>query len=269
MRKKTQFATILGFMIGISCISISIMGAGSFSSFLNWPSVFITIGGTVGAVVVAFPPDKLKLLGPVMKRSFKKDEYNLIADIDTLVDLSTIARTKGLLALEDVANTYDDDPFLQKGLMLVVDGYEGETLRSSMESDIYFSRKRHQDGHMILDLIASTTPALGLLGTYIGLIPMLEHLDDPTSLGPLMAVELVTSFYGAFVAYVVFGPMSKKLKIMDAAETFRKEIILEGLIAIHEGQHPRVIKSRLETCLTYKQLHKMNNAAMQPQRQGA
>ncbi|HBM81308.1 MAG TPA: motility protein A, partial [Clostridiaceae bacterium] len=101
-----------------------------------------------------------------------------------------------------------DDKFLKKGILLIIDGADKDQLRETLETEIYFMQQRHQKGHAMLDMIASTVTSLGLLGTYIGLIPMLVKLDDPTKLGPLMAIELVTSFYGAFFAYVIFSPMS-------------------------------------------------------------
>lgn len=252
--RKTEISTVIGYGIGIFCILFSIKMAGNLSSFWNAPSVFITIGGTLGSVVVAFPMARLKKLGPVIKKSFKKEKYDLVKDIDTVVELSETARRKGILALDDIAEQYDHDPFLQKGIMFIVDGMDKEQLRTSLQTELYFTQKRHQKGHSMLDMIANTVTSLGLLGTYIGLIPMLENLDDPTKLGPLMAVELVTSFYGAFISYVIFSPMSKKLKSMSADEMVRNEFLIEGLVAIQEGQNPKMIRETLTLYLSKKEM---------------
>ncbi|WP_042081646.1 motility protein A [Caproiciproducens sp. R1] len=261
--KKPAVSTIIGFGIGIFCIISSIKMSGNFSSFLNWPSVFITVGGTTGAVVVSFPPRKLRTLGHVMKKAFKKEQYDFVKDIQTIVSLSEIARSKGLLALEDSASKYADDEFLQKGILLIADGVGEDVLKKALRSEIYFAKKRHQDGHAMLDMIANTSTSLGLLGTYIGLIPMLENLEDPTKLGPLMAIELVTSFYGAFIAYVVFMPMSKRLKVMSTDEALRKEFLLEGLTSIMEGKNPRTIQENMISCLTKKDVKKMGSVSKQ------
>jgi chemotaxis protein MotA len=233
-------------MVGVSFVVGSIIVSGEPGSFWNLPSAFIIMGGTVGSVIVAFPPKRLKTLMPVMKKAFKKDNYDIKEDIRTIVSLSEIARRQGFLALEDyIAQTNDE--FLKKGLQLIVDGAEEEQLRDSLEGATYFMRQRHNKGANMLGMIAATAPALGLLGTYIGLIPMLNNLDDPTKLGPMMALELVSSFYGAFIAYVVFSPLSKRLKFMSEEEETRRELLIEGLAAIQQGQNPKFVREKLAT----------------------
>ncbi len=254
---RSAISTLIGFAIGITCIICSITLSGNFSSFLNWPSVFITVGGTTGAMVVAFPVKRLKTLGAVMKKSFTKENNNLDKDIQTIVTLSNTVRKDGVLKLEDSIDKYTKDEFLKKGIMLLVDGAERDFLKTTMQREIYRTRKRHQQGCQMIEMIAATAPSLGLLGTYIGLIPMLQNLDDPTKLGPLMAIELVTSFYGAFLAYVIFGPMSKRLRSLSAEEMTRKELLLEGLLAIEEKQNPRMIIETLTAYLTKAELRGM------------
>ncbi len=250
---KSSKSIWVGFAIGMSCIFFSIKMSGDFRTFLNWPSIFITIGGTLGAVVVSFPVNRLKTLGAVMKKAFVNESYDIEKDIDTIVSLAGITRREGLLSLEDAIDQYTDDKFLKKGILLIIDGADKDQLRETLETEIYFMQQRHQKGHAMLDMIASTVTSLGLLGTYIGLIPMLVKLDDPTKLGPLMAIELVTSFYGAFFAYVIFSPMSKRLKTMNADEVTRKEFLIEGLMAIEDNQNPRTIREKLVAYMISKQ----------------
>lgn len=254
---KSAKSTLIGFSIGILCVVSSIMMSGNFRSFLNWPSVFITVGGTLGAMIVAFPPNRLKTLGAVMKKSFSKQTLDLDKDIQTIVTLSNTIRKDGALKLEDSVDRYTKDEFLKKGLMLLVDGADREFLKCTMQREIYRTAKRHQKGQQMIEMIAATAPSLGLLGTYIGLIPMLEHLEDPTKLGPLMAIELVTSFYGAFIAYVVFSPMAKRLRSMSSDEMTRKELLLEGLLAIEAKQNPRMIIETLTAYLTKQEARSM------------
>lgn len=230
------------------------MMSGNFSQFLNWPSVFITVGGTLGAIIVSFPPSRLKNLGPVMKKAFTQGKTNLQEDLETIVALSEITRREGLLALEDSIDNYNiDDDFMKRGIMLIIDGADEEQLRNSLEAETYFMQQRHQRGYGMVDMIATVAPALSLMGTYIGLIPMLTSLEDPRRLGPLMAVELVTSFYGAFLAYVIFSPIAKRLKTMNADEVARREFLLEGLVAIQKGQNPKIIREELSSYLRSKQ----------------
>lgn len=244
----------------MGCVIASIAASDNVQSFFNLPSVFITIGGTIGSVVVAFPPKQLKSLGSVMHRAFRTEKQDPVADVQTLVQLADVARREGLLAVDRVIGEYTDDPFIKRGLMLIVDGADEEQLRYSLEGDTYYMQHRHKKGSGMLDMIAATAPALGLMGTYIGLIPMLCNLEDPTKLGPMMALELVTSFYGAFIAYVIFSPLAKRLKNMNSDEVLHREIVIEGLVGIQQGKNPRIIHQDLMHFLNcdeeYKSLRK-------------
>ena len=242
---KSSKTSWIGLVGGIACVYIAIRMSGDIKTFISWPSIYITLGGTLAAMILSFPPERLKTLWPVMKKAFVNEKFDFEKDIDTITNLAEITRREGLLALEDAIDKYTDDKFLKKGILLIVDGADKEQLREYMETEIYFMQQRHQKGHAMLDMIASSVTSLGLMGTYVGLIPMLHSLEDPTKLGPLMAIELVTSFYGAFFAYVIFMPMSKRLKVMSANEVTRKEFLLEGLTDIEENQNPKMIREKL------------------------
>jgi chemotaxis protein MotA len=244
MRKPGK-SSVIGLLISVGFVIGGVIATGLISSFWNLPSIFIIIGGTAGAVILAYPPEMLKVLWPVIKRAFIKDKNNLKEDIITLVKLAEIGRKEGLLALEDYIDDYIDDVFMKKGIMLIVDGVNEEQLRYKLEGETYFMKQRHNKAASMLSMIAATAPALGLLGTYVGLIPMLNSLDDPTTLGPMMALELVSSFYGACIAYVIFSPLSKRLKIMSREEETRRELLIEGIVAIQQGKNPRQIKEEL------------------------
>lgn len=250
---KTAKSTLVGLTIGLVCIISSMLVSGHINLFWNLPSAFITIGGTTGAIVVSFPPSRLKTLGPVMMKAFKRERYDLEKDVETIVALAEISRKEGLLALEDYIEQYTEDEFLKKGILLIVDGADEDQLRTSLEGATYFMQQRHQKGYAMLDMIAAIAPSLGLLGTYIGLIPMLNSLEDPTALGPLMALELISSFYGAFVAYIIFSPLAKRLKIMSAEEVARREILIEGLAYIQQGKNPKIIADQLISYINLKQ----------------
>lgn len=194
---------------------------------------------------MAFPPQRLKTIGTVTKKAFSKADFDLKKDIVSLVRCAEISRRDGLLALENHLNDLTDDAFLKMGIQYIVDGADEDQLRNLLEGSTYFMKQRHQKGAAMLDMIAATAPALGLLGTYVGLIPMLNNLDDASTLGPMMALELVSSFYGAFVAYVIFSPLAKRLKFINKEET-RRELLIEGLAGIQQGKNPRLIREELQ-----------------------
>lgn len=257
--KRLSVSTVIGLGIGVMCVVMGIATSGNFRSFYNLPSLFIIVGGTVGAVVTSFPPKQLKMFVPVFLKGFRRQKADFGKDIQTIVRISTYARKKGTLALEDIAEEYRDDHFLYKGLLLIADGVGRETLIGNLKDEIYYMKKRHQSGYAMMDMVADSVTSLGLMGTYVGLIPMLQHLEDPASLGPLMAVELVSSFYGAFLSYVIFGPVAHRLRMMTADEVLRDTILLEGLAAVQEGQNPREIEERLMSALTMKQTRRMGS----------
>lgn len=238
-------STLIGLVGSILFIVTSVIATGMPKAFWNLPSALITIGGTLGSVVIAFPPKRLKRLGSVMRSSFAKDKSNLVEDAECLAKLAEISRKEGLLSLEEHLDEYTEDTFIKKGIQLIVDGSDEDQLRNILEGSTYFMKQRHQKGVAMLDMIAATAPALGLLGTYVGLIPMLNSLEDPTTLGPMMALELVSSFYGAFIAYVIFSPLAKRLKLMSKEEASRREILIEGLASIQQGKNPHLIREEL------------------------
>ena len=242
---KLRNTTAIGLLMGVAFVVGAVIVTGEPSLFWNLPSAFIILGGTLGAVVMAFPPQRLKTLGPVIKRAFRKDEHDFREDIITLTNLAEISRRDGILALEDYVDQLTEDDFIRRGIQLIVDGADEEQLRNLLEGSTYFMKQRHQKGAAMIDMIAATAPALGLLGTYVGLIPMLNNLDDAAALGPMMALELVSSFYGAFIAYVIFSPMAKRLKFMNKEEESRRELLMEGLAAIQQGKNPKLIKEEL------------------------
>ena len=252
-----ELTTIVGMAFGFGCIVISIYLGGSIGSFIDMASVFITLGGTIAATVISYPSKILKSLGAVYNCAFKKNKINLRKDINLILDMANIARREGLLALENFDGM--NDPFLKKGLMLVVDGTDPELIQDILEAEISFIQERHGQGQEVIDSMAGYAPAFGMVGTLIGLINMLQNLTDTDSLGPAMAVALITTFYGVILANLVFTPISKKLKIRTAAEVQEKELFLEGLLAIQNGENPRTIKDKLDSFLSKREIRKLES----------
>lgn len=245
MEKTTVFGIILGF----ACIAISIMIDGSLLSFAHLPSVFIVIGGTISATIVSYPGKVLKSLKTVYSNAFKKKTFDLNEDIEMIIQIANIARREGLLALED-AIAQVDNPFLKKGIMLIVDGADTELVKNILQTEIAFIQERHAQGQAIITSMAGYAPSFGMIGTLIGLINMLKDLSNVDALGPGMSTALITTFYGVVLANLVFSPIAKKLKAQSDSENLQKELYMEGLLSIQDGENPRIIKDKLSAFIS-------------------
>jgi len=239
-----QKITVLGIVIGFTCIIITIVLGGTVGAFLHLPSAFVVLGGTIAATMVAYPVKSLKLVLKAAKKAFQKNNLDLHDDIELVVKIANIARREGLLALEGELEQIEN-PFLKKGIMLIADGADTELIKSIMQTEIYFLQERHTQSQTVLNSMSSYAPAFGMVGTLIGLINMLQGLDDPDSLGPGMSTALITTFYGVILANLVFGPIAKKLKAQSEGETLQKELIMEGILSIQDGENPRIIRDKL------------------------
>ena len=232
---------------------ITIMLDGVLGDFLNIPSVFIVFGGVIASTIVSYPMDALKNLGKLMGNAFKSKKVDFQADIENIVKIANVARREGILALEETV-TEMNDPFMQKGIMLIIDGSDPELVKSVLETELVFVRERHGSGQAILLQMSGFSPAYGMIGTLVGLINMLTKLNDPSSLGPSMAVALVTTFYGVVLANLLFTPLAKKLASQSADECLRKEMVLEGILSIQDGENPRIIREKLNAFLPHSQI---------------
>ncbi len=219
-------------------------------SFVDMPSVLITIGGTLFCMMIqskTIPAflTSLKSITMVMKVK----EFNEAEAINQIINLSNVARKEGLLALEEAANNIDDD-FLKKGVLLIVDGTDPELVRSILETELNCIEGRHDANATFWDRTAALGPAWGMIGTLIGLINMLKDLSDLASVGPNMSVALVTTFYGSVIANWICTPTANKMRDNSAAEIRIKEIMVEGLLSIQAGENPRVIEEKLKSFLS-------------------
>ena len=248
-----ELTSIIGIAVGIICIIISIVIGGPLSAFVNLGAIFIVLGGTIAATIVSYDAKTLKAIPQIMKNIAKKSSIDLKKDIDMIVEIANIARREGLLALDDAVQDIDN-LFLQKGIMLIVDGVDTDLLKDIMETEIHFLQQRHEVGQQVMKSMASYAPAFGLIGTLIGLINMLLNLNDPDALGPAMSVALVTTFYGALLANLIFTPIAKKLENNTAMESMEMELLLEGLLSIQDGENTRIIKDKLNSFVSRKDL---------------
>jgi chemotaxis protein MotA len=249
-----DFATIFGFVAGLLVIGCTMcMGHGGLSlhnGLLFWDleAAIIVYGGAVTAMFIAFPKEKIFEFGKISGKAFQEPSANMIQMFHIIVDLSGISRRDGILALEDkIAGV--PDAFLRKGLQMLVDGISSEVIKQSMESDITYMEKRHEQGHKMWERLGYFGPALGMVGTLIGLVKMLATLNDPSKIGAGMAVALLTTFYGAMLANFFALPMECKLTQRTGNELLYREMILAGLIAIQSGDSPRVVADKLKIFL--------------------
>lgn len=238
-----DIATVIGLALAVLLIIVG-MGLSNLGSFVDIPSVQIVVGGTIGAVLTAFPLKKVLSTIGVVKNAFFAPKLTPIDTIKQLVDFAEQARREGILALEARANEVEDD-FLKKGIQLAVDGTEPDLIKDILSTEIMFIESRHENGAKILDIAASLAPAFGMIGTLIGLIMMLGNMSDVDSIGPNMAVALLTTMYGSLIANVFCIPLSTKLKGYSAQEVMVKELMLEGIMSLQSGDNPRIVEQKL------------------------
>jgi chemotaxis protein MotA len=240
-----DLATVVGLISGMTLLVISMGMGGSLLVFFDLASVFIVFGGVIATTLIMFPIRTVLSSVRVAIKAFRDDTWNLDAIIDQIVNLSRLARTNGILALEDAEKELRN-PFLRKGIQLAVDGSEEELIRFIMATDVSFTRERHAVGQKVFKQMGTMGPAFGMLGTLIGLVKMLRTLDDPSSIGPAMAVALITTFYGSLFANLICLPIANKLEFRSKEEALAKQVITEGIISIMQGANPKVLKEKLE-----------------------
>ena len=220
-------------------------------TFLDPASALITFGGAFGAVL-AMNPLKDFLAGlKSFLLIFKTPKSSETETIKSIIDLSNLARREGLLALEESANSIDDE-FMKKGIMLIVDGTDPELVRSILEAEMINVDSRHQENIGFWKNLGAMGPAWGMIGTLIGLINMLKDLSDPDSIGPNMAIALITTLYGSVLANWISSPVANKLTKLNSMEVKLKQVMIEGILSIQAGENPRVIEEKLKSFLAPK-----------------
>jgi len=256
-----NFSFIIGIISGFGLVLYGMVSSASsisqaLESFINWPSVFITFGGSLAATVMSVPTKYLKDVPKNLGLLMRKDKVNLEEYIDAIVELAKEARLKGLLVLEEKVNTIElQDDFLKLCTLLIVDAIEPSKVRTQIENEINCIELRHASTWSVFDKCAAFGPAFGMLGTLVGLINMLANMD-PTggadALGKGMSVALVTTFYGSVLANLICIPISNRLRAMHEEELISKELIMEGVLSIQSGENPKYIEGKLKTYISYK-----------------
>lgn len=241
-----DLATLIGLVGAIGAIMTAIFMGGDIDIFVNTPGLMIVCAGTMTVVLMKYP---LSVAAHAMKAAAKAFlDKRLTPDelIEKCVELSSIARKEGVLGLEQVEI---ENEFLKRGVQLVVDGNDAEFIRKMMSTDINQTIERHEEGQSIFKSIGDVAPAMGMIGTLIGLVQMMANMDDPKALGPAMAVALLTTLYGAVIANVFAIPIADKLALRSKHERMTRHLIVEGISAIQEGLNPRVVEDLLKIYL--------------------
>jgi chemotaxis protein MotA len=237
--------------MGFGCVLGAIITGGDPKVFVHIPSMLIVIGGMLAGTFVHFSMKQVLGIMPIIKKTVLYKLPTQSALVQDMVDYSAVCRRDGPLALEKEIATVDD-PFLLQAMRMVIDGQEEEAIEVSLDSEIRYLQERHSDGKKIMEFMGAAGPAFGMIGTLIGLVAMLQNLSDPSGLGAGMAVALITTFYGALLANVLFIPLAGKLGIRSKEETILREMIVQGVIGISKGESPTVVRERMQAFLSVK-----------------
>ena len=247
-----DLASVVGLVLCGVLIVFGIINSGgsvaAMGNFVDVPSILITIGGSFSCMMASYQMSDFFAGLKSIKLIFKVPTINTPEMIKKIIELSNVARKEGLLSLEEAAADLNDD-FLKKGILLIVDGTDPELVRAIMETELVSVESRHKAKIGFWDGLGAMGPAWGMIGTLIGLVNMLQAMDDPSALGPNMAVALITTLYGSLLANWLCAPVSSKLKENNGQEVMLKEIMIEGLLSIQAGENPRVIEEKLKSFL--------------------
>ncbi|MBQ7919983.1 MAG: motility protein A [Lachnospiraceae bacterium] len=244
-----DIASIIGLIFGFVLMIFGIISGGaSVMDYIDVPSILITFGGSVCGVLASYDVASFVNGFKSFTLTFKMPAINIEGTIRSIIDLSNIARKEGLLSLEEAAAELED-PFMKKGILLIVDGTDPDLVRAILETEIMSVDSRHRDVIGFWECWGALGPAWGMIGTLIGLVAMLNDMSDPSAIGPAMAVALITTFYGSMIANWICTPTANKLKMNNANEMQLKEVMVEGLLSIQAGENPRVIEEKLKSFL--------------------
>jgi len=241
-----DLATLIGFVSAAGVILAAMLVGGGIAPFIDVPSILIVVGGTSGAVMMKFTLGQFLGAFKVALKAFlfKSDKPEEL--IATIVELANAARKGGLLALEGKEL---DNAFMKQGIQMMVDGHDPQVVRDTLTSEMNLAVARHESGQEIFKGVGDAAPAMGMIGTLVGLVLMLGNMSDPKSIGPAMAVALLTTLYGALIANIFAIPLAGKLGVRSDEERHIKSMIIDGLAGIQEGRNPRVIEELLRTYL--------------------
>lgn len=244
-----DLGTVIGLCVAFIAVGASIvLGGGNPLALINIPSIIVVFGGSAGAVIAAFPLARSLSMPKIVMKAVFGNNTDPAEAITDLVKYAEIARREGILSLENHVQDMKDE-FIVRGIKMAIDGTDPELIKVIMETELEGLMDRHMQGKMVLDQFGKYAPAFGMIGTLLGLIFMLATMDDPSTIGPSMAIALITTLYGAIIANAFAGPIGDKLYSKDQEEVLLKTVIIAGVMSIQSGDNPRVVESKLLTYL--------------------
>lgn len=243
-----DIGTIVGLLLAFALIIWSLLTGVGVGPYVDFPSFLIVVGGSTGVIMASWPITRLVLGMRAATKAFVHIPQSAQALIEQLVDFAVKARRDGILSLESEEENMKDE-FLRKGIRLAVDGTEPEVIRSILETDLDYMITRHDNNANVIMMLVDLPPAMGMIGTLIGLIAMLMNMSDPAAIGPAMAVALITTFYGSVIANMIGTPLYNKIKTRSAEEQHLRLIMLAGIMAIQSGDNPRIVEQKLNAYL--------------------
>lgn len=264
---KKNIVPIIGFIVGFGLIIWSITSSGNIASFIDFPSLMITLGGSFCALLISFPLKSIMKIPAIIKNLLHDPTDHYEELIAAFSELSRKARSQGVLAIEEDLQQQENE-LMVTGLQMVVDGLDPELIEEILEIKTENIEKRHRVGQEIFLKWGEMAPAYGMIGTLIGLIIMLGELNDPSTIGTGMATALITTLYGSFLANMLFLPIATNLKLQTEKEMQMCEMVIEGILSIQAGQNPRVIEQKLYSYLRDGDQEEMIKEAAQLQREG-
>lgn len=248
-RKKMDMATLFGLALTVMLISAALFLTGSVSSFYDLPSVLMVIIGTFTITSISYSGDELKKGYQVVKSGFVKSVRRPSVMARQLMDIAVLVKSKGPLSVSQIEGEIRKDPFLYQAMLFIADGYNADEINRILTQDIDALVERHRRTASIIRRAGEVAPAMGLVGTLVGLVQMLNQLDDPSAIGPSMAIALLTTFYGAVMSTVFLMPLAAKLERNSADDVMIKDMILAAIVSMARQDHPRKLEHELNMLL--------------------
>jgi chemotaxis protein MotA len=239
-----DIATIVGVISAFGLVLIAIFMGGGLNIFVNVPALMIVAGGTIGVTMINYPLKDVFGVFKVVRKALFSKTIAVKELIERFVSFANKTRREGILALESEIKVVEDD-FLKKGVQLSIDGLEPQEIQDILDTELDFIKNRHYLGAEVFTTMGTYAPAMGMIGTLIGLVQMLQSMEDPSTIGPAMAIALLTTFYGSIMANIMCMPIAGKLKTRSKEEVLTKEMTIQGILSLSNGDNPRVLEQKL------------------------
>lgn len=256
-----DIATIIGIVLGSGLVLLAIMMKSPLIAFIDPASAAIVLGGTAAAALISFPLGQVIKIMKVVRHAFFARPIDPVDSVTTLVKLAEVARRDGILSLDSRLSEGNYDPFLAQGLQMAIDGQDPTVIEAALEQEVETIIDRHSNGRALFENIGKYAPAFGMIGTLIGLVIMLRSMSDADSLGPAMAVALITTFYGLLLANLFALPIADKLALRSDCEIAAKLLIIRGVMSIQAGDNPRIVQQKMLAFLNAKQRARVEAAS--------